>query len=195
MPSRVIRRSVAGLTSNRTSAGKARCFNALASFVNGVKWACIGSLFISLTCGFCHGSLSASNEIRLYNETESAPILAKQLNARSVEIRGEAIKTLGKLKYKEVEPKLIEMYNVQPEEVKRQIISAIADLKTDKALGFLYNAYDEADNWGTKRVILKALYEYSAMGRKTFDQLERKADSHTAILFAHTKHPLINQLN
>ena len=103
--------------------------------------------------------------------------------------------TLGKLKYKEVEPKLIEMYNVQPEEVKRQIISAIADLKTDKALGFLYNAYDEADNWGTKRVILKALYEYSAMGRKTFDQLERKADSHTAILFAHTKHPLINQLN
>ena len=97
-------------------------------------------------------------------------------------------------KYKEVEPKLIEMYNVQPEEVKRQIISAIADLKTDKALGFLYNAYDEADNWGTKRVILKALYEYSAMGRKTFDQLERKADSHTAILFAHTKHPLINQL-
>ena len=135
------------------------------------------------------------NEIRLYNETESAPILAKQLNARSVEIRGEAIKTLGKLKYKEVEPKLIEMYNVQPEEVKRQIISAIADLKTDKALGFLYNAYDEADTQGTKRVILKALYEYSAMGRKTFDQLERKADSHTAILFAHTKHPLINQLN
>ena len=29
------------------------------------------------------------------------------------------------------------MYNVQPEEVKRQIISAIADLKTDMALGFL----------------------------------------------------------
>lgn len=74
------------------------------------------------------------NEIRLYNETESAPTLAKQINARSVEIRSEAIKTLGKLKYKEVEPKLIEMYNVQPEEVKRQIITAIADLKTDKAL-------------------------------------------------------------
>lgn len=90
------------------------------------------------------------NEIRLYNETESAPTLAKQINARSVEIRNEAIKTLGKLKYKEVEPKLIEMYNVQPEEVKRQIITAIADLKTDKALGFLYNAYDDADNWGTK---------------------------------------------
>ena len=134
------------------------------------------------------------NEIRLYNETDSAPILAKQINARSTEIRGEAIRTLGKLKYKEIEPKLIEMYHVQPEEVKRQIISAVADLKTDKALGFLYNAYDEADNWGTKRIILKALYEYSAMGRKTFDQLERKADSHTAILFAHTKHPLINQL-
>lgn len=134
------------------------------------------------------------NEIRLYNEIDSAPILAKQINARSTEIRGEAIRTLGKLKYKEIEPKLIEMYHVQPEEVKRQIISAVADLKTDKALGFLYNAYDEADNWGTKRIILKALYEYSSMGRKTFDQLERKADSHTAILFAHTKHPLINQL-
>ena len=64
------------------------------------------------------------NEIRLYNETDSAPILAKQINARSTEIRGEAIRTLGKLKYKEIEPKLIEMYHVQPEEVKRQIISA-----------------------------------------------------------------------
>lgn len=134
------------------------------------------------------------NEIRLYNETDSAPILAKQLNARSAEIRGEAIKTLGKLKYKEIEPKLIEMYHVQPEEVKRNIILAIADLKTNKALGFLHNAYGDADNWATKRVILKALYEYSAMGRKTFEQLERKADAHTAILFAHTKHPLINQV-
>lgn len=134
------------------------------------------------------------NEIRLYNETDSAPILARQLNARSAEIRGEAIKTLGKLKYKEIEPKLIEMYHVQPEEVKRNIILAIADLKTNKALGFLHNAYGDADNWATKRVILKALYEYSAMGRKTFEQLERKADAHTAILFAHTKHPLINQI-
>lgn len=134
------------------------------------------------------------NEIRLYNETESAPILARQLNARSAEIRGEAIKTLGKLKYKEIEPKLIEMYHVQPEEVKRNIILAIADLKTNKSLGFLHDAYNDADNWATKRVILKALYEYSAMGRKTFEQLERKADAHTAILFAHTKHPLINQI-
>ena len=68
VPSRVIRRSVAGLTSNRTSAGKARCFNALASFVNGVKWACIGSLFISLTCGFCHGSLSARAPVQSSEE-------------------------------------------------------------------------------------------------------------------------------
>lgn len=135
------------------------------------------------------------NEIRLYNETESAPILARQINARSTEIRSEAIKTLGKLNYKEIEPKLIEMYHVQPEDVKRQIIKAIADLKTGKSLGFLYNAYDEADNWGTKRVILKALYDYSEMGRQAFEQLEKKADSHSAILFAHTKHPLINQLN
>lgn len=135
------------------------------------------------------------NEIRLYNETESAPILAKQVNARSMEIRGEAIRTLGKLKYKEIEPKLIEMYNVQPEEVKRNIISAIADMKTGKSLGFLYDAFNDADNWMTKRVILKALYEYGSMGRRTFDQLERKADSHTKILFAHTKHPLINELS
>ena len=62
------RRSVAGFTSNRTSAGKARCFSALASFVNGVKWACIGSLFISLTCGFCHGSLSARASVQSSEE-------------------------------------------------------------------------------------------------------------------------------
>lgn len=135
------------------------------------------------------------NEIRLYNEVESAPTLAKQINARSTEIREEAIHTLGELKYTEIEPKLTDMYNVQPEEVKRTIISAISDLSTGKAVGFLYNAYDESDNWMTKRYILKALYDYGTMGRKTFEQLERKADSHTHILFAHTKHPLINQLS
>ena len=37
------------------------------------------------------------NEIRLYNETESAPILAKQLNARSVEIRGDLEYGLNRL--------------------------------------------------------------------------------------------------
>ena len=55
-----MRRSVAGFTLKRTSAGRECCFRALASFVNGMKCACIGSLFISLTCGFCQGSLSAS---------------------------------------------------------------------------------------------------------------------------------------
>ena len=73
------------------------------------------------------------NEIRLYNETDSAPILAKQINARSTEIRGEAIRTLGKLKYKEIEPKLIEMYHVQPEEVKRQIKMCIRDRPFSRA--------------------------------------------------------------
>lgn len=135
------------------------------------------------------------NEIRLYNETDSSSILAKQINARSMDIRREAIHALGAMKCKEVEPKLIEMYSIQPEEVKRQIIMAISDIKSEKALGFLFNAYDEADNWTTKRTILKALYEYSDMGRKTFDQLEKKATPNTAILFAHTKHPLINQLS
>ncbi len=135
------------------------------------------------------------NEIRFYNEEESAPILAKQVNARSIEIREAAIRTLGVLKYKEIEPKLMEIYPIQPEEVKRSIIEAMADLKTGKPLGFLHSAYNESDNWMTKITILKVLYEYNGLGRKTFDQLERKADSDTQILFSHTKHPLINQQN
>ncbi|WP_455586172.1 HEAT repeat domain-containing protein [Bacteroides sp.] len=135
------------------------------------------------------------NEIRLYNETESAPILAKQINARSPEIRSEVIETLGYLKYKEIEPKLFEMYHTQPEEVKQTIITAISEMKTGKAVDFFTSAYEEADNWTTKRSILKALYEYSEAGRAMFDRLETRAGPQTAILFAHTRDPLINQIS
>lgn len=135
------------------------------------------------------------NEIRLYNETESAPILAKQINARSPEIRSEIIQTLGTLKYTEIEPKLFEMYNTQPEEVKQTIIAAIQNMKTGKAVDFLTTVYQEADNWTTKRSILKTLYEYNEASRNMFDALEAKANSHTAILFAHTRNPLINRIS
>lgn len=135
------------------------------------------------------------NEIKLYNETESAPTLAKQINARSPEIRREVILALGGLKYKEIEPKLLEMYNTQPEEVKQSIITAVSEMKTGNALDFFRNVYEEADNWTTKRSILKALYEYSDAGRRIFDELEAKAGSQTAILFAHTKNLLINQVS
>ena len=135
------------------------------------------------------------NEIRFYNETESAPILAKQINARSPEIRSEIIRALGTLKYKEIEPKLFEMYNTQPEDVKQNIIAAVLELGTGNAVDFLKNAYEEADNWSTKRSILKALYGYNEAGRQMFDVLETQANAHTAILFAHTKDLLINQLS
>lgn len=135
------------------------------------------------------------NEIKLYNETESAPTLAKQINARSPKIRREVILALGGLKYKEIEPKLLEIYNTQPEDVKQSIITAVSEMKTGNALNFFRNVYEEADNWTTKRSILKALYEYSDAGRRTFDELEAKAGSQTAILFAHTKNLLINQVS
>ena len=135
------------------------------------------------------------NEIRFYNETESAPILAKQINARSPEIRSEIIRALGTLKYKETEPKLFEMYNTQPEDVKQNIIAAVLELGTGNAVDFLKNAYEEADNWSTKRSILKALYGYNEAGRQMFNVLETQANAHTAILFAHTKDLLINQIS
>ena len=135
------------------------------------------------------------NEIRFYNETESAPILAKQINARSPEIRSEIIRALGTLKYKEIEPKLFEMYNTQPEDVKQNIIAAVLELGTGNAVDFLKNAYEEADNWSTKRSILKALYGYNEAGRQMFNVLETQANAHTAILFAHTKDLLINQIS
>ena len=135
------------------------------------------------------------NEIRFYNETESAPILAKQINARSPEIRSEIIRALGTLKYKEIEPKLFEMYNTQPEDVKQNIIAAVLELGTGNAVDFLKNAYEEADNWSTKRSILKALYGYNEAGRQMFVVLVTLANAHRAILFALTKVFLINQIS
>ena len=132
------------------------------------------------------------NEIRLYNETESAPVLAKQLNARSWSIRKESIRALGGLKYNEIEPRLFEMYSAQPEDIKQEIIAAISDMRTGEATEFFLTAYKDADNWNTRKALLKALYEYGDAGRKIFDELEAKADSLSKILFAHTRHPLIN---
>lgn len=132
------------------------------------------------------------NEIRLYNEVESCPALAKQLNTRSWNIRRESIRALGALKYDEVESKLIEMYKTQPEDIKQGIIEAIMQMHTENATAFFLDAYDEADNWNTRKALLKALYGYGSSGRKIFDELEEKADSATKILFLHTRHPLID---
>ena len=61
------------------------------------------------------------------------------------------------------------MYNTQPEDVKQNIIAAVLELGTGNAVDFLKNAYEEADNWSTKRSILKALYGYNEAGRQMFN--------------------------
>lgn len=81
-----------------------------------------------------------------YNETESAPILAKQINARSPEIRSEIIRALGTLNIKKSNLSYFEMYNTQPEDVKQNIIAAVLELGTGVTVDFLKNAYEEADN-------------------------------------------------
>ncbi|MDR0962129.1 MAG: HEAT repeat domain-containing protein [Mediterranea sp.] len=134
-------------------------------------------------------------EIRLSNSVEDLPTVAEYVTAHNPCIRGDAITTLGAMKYRESAPLFMEMYAMQPEEVKRAIVTALGEIPSEQSETFLYNTYNKEDNILIRLSILRALYSEPDVGRKLFGELERQAGKDTCILFLHVKNPLIIHIN
>jgi hypothetical protein len=133
-------------------------------------------------------------EIRFSDSREDIPTVTEYITSRNPRISAEAITTLGVMKYEAAAGTYMEIYAIQPEEVKRAIIDALRQLPSQANDTFLYNTYEKEDNVLTRLGILRALYSHQGKGQQLFAALEQAADSHTQILFQHVKNPLITHI-
>lgn len=133
------------------------------------------------------------SEIKLFDQRDNCPPLLEMINTKTWPLRNEIVRTLGGMDYIEAEPKLVEIYDVQPEYIKQNILTAVAGLQSGRGLGFLHEAFERADDQATKLRALTYIRDYGEQGRELFDQLDAMAEGPAAQLFAHVKHPLTNQ--
>lgn len=133
------------------------------------------------------------SEIKLFNQEDNCPPLLDMINTKTWTLRNEIVRTLGGMKYIPAEPKLVEIFDVQPEHIKQNILGAVAEMQTGQALGFMHEAFERADDLGTKLCALKNLYAYGESGRGLFMQLETLTTGPASQLFAHVKNPLTNR--
>jgi hypothetical protein len=110
------------------------------------------------------------------------------------EVRGHILRTLGKFKYLEMESELLATYNEEQEFVKRCIVVALMELGSGNpaVARFLKEKYEESRDINTSMTILNALYNYGALGRAAFEQLEEAAPKENTMRFMHIKDSLTN---
>lgn len=133
------------------------------------------------------------NEIKYLNLEENCDILRKMLNTQSLRLRNELIAVIGSLKCKKAEDKIIEIYHLQPENIKQTIVKSIYLIQSGNAEPFFKFAYETAENHKIKLLSLDKLYNYSEKGKLIFEDLRNKViNKNEKILFEHVECPFIN---
>lgn len=109
------------------------------------------------------------SEIKLFDQRDNCPPLLEMINTKTWTLRNEIVRTLGGMDYIEAEPKLVEIYDVQPEYIKQNILTAVAGLHSGRGLGFLHEAFERADDQATKLRALTYIRDYGEPGRELFE--------------------------
>lgn len=133
------------------------------------------------------------SEIKLFDQRENCEPLLGMLNTKTWTLRNEIVRTLGAMNYLEAEPRFVGIYEVQPEYIKQNILTAVTGLQTGAGLGFLHEAYEKADDMSTKLRALQCIYAYGPQGRELFGQLKLLTTGFAEQLFAHVENPLTNR--
>ena len=139
--------------------------------------------------------LFSIKEIELFNKREDAKRLFEYYkNSEDAEVRGMILRTLGKMKYTEMEEEIMQKYLEEGEFVRRCTIVALLELGTGnpKVVDFIRSQFDDVRDINTRMTMLNALYNYNEYGRNTFAQLENAAKEKDKMQFLHIKNPLTN---
>ncbi|PZR10339.1 MAG: hypothetical protein DI539_21300 [Flavobacterium psychrophilum] len=126
-----------------------------------------------------------------FNQQTSLKTIVKLLQHDDYKVRKEAIIAIGKMKGKEYEGKLIDIYYSQPLACQFAIVEAISFIDSGKSLKFLERLYETAGNPDLKRVTAEAIYFYGEEGRSLFDKLMKTEDVENKNILRHVQNPLI----
>ncbi len=132
-----------------------------------------------------------SKMIAHFDQRTSAPTLVELLVHEDHKVRKEAILALGRMRYTQVEPKLMEIYHYQPTMCQDAIIEAIAYLQTGRAFTFLRNSYESSTNSNSKMLVAEVLYLYGVKGKAYFEQKLKEEKGFDKMILLHVQNPLI----
>lgn len=129
--------------------------------------------------------------VAYFRQETSVSTVVEFLEYEDHAVRKEAILTLGKMHYREIEGRLINMYFTQPFVCQNAIIEAISYINSGKAIGFLKNAYAMSNNHEAKKLIAEVIYLYGKPGKALFDELYKREVGFDLLILQHVKNPLI----
>lgn len=102
-------------------------------------------------------------------------------------IRRSAFASMGISKFAEAEPVMEEVFDKQPEVLKRDILKALLSIDSGKAVTFISNICRSNVSADTKHMALYCLYRYGSTGRELFDRMESEADKKDKPMFEYVK--------
>lgn len=126
-----------------------------------------------------------------FNQKTAIGTLIELLDTQDHLLRMETILALGKMRVKDVEPRLINMFYTQPENCQDAIVEAISYINSGEALEFLKNAYYQANNSDSKKLIAEVIYLYGDHGKTLFEKFSAAENGFNLQILKHVKNPLI----
>lgn len=132
-----------------------------------------------------------SKMVAHFDQKNSAPTLEALLDHEDHNVRKEAVLALGRMKYAQVEPKLLEIYHYQPTICQDAIVETILYLQTGKAIDFLKHAYESVTNFKSKMLLAEVLLLYGNKGRNYFEQKLKEEEGFNKLILLHVQNPLI----
>jgi len=126
-----------------------------------------------------------------FNQQSALTTISTILQHKDYKVRKEAIIAIGKMKAKDQEVKLTDMYFSQPLVCQFAIVEAISFLNTGKSLNFLEEVYNSASNPDLKRLSAEAIYFYGEQGRELFNKLIISESNENKSILQHVENPLI----
>lgn len=127
-------------------------------------------------------------EVAYWGNDDEKKMMSRYFMTERRECRSAAINVVGLIHAEADEDRLIETYIQQPEDIRREILRCVLAMKSGRQLGFLYNCYVESSSRETRELALSCMYNYSAEGRRLFEEIRSKCSSEE-------EHTLLDQID
>ncbi|RAJ82053.1 HEAT repeat protein [Chitinophaga dinghuensis] len=126
-----------------------------------------------------------------YNQIAAVPAIIKLLDNRDHYLRGDAINALGKLRVKEAEDKLVQLYNTQPMFCQVEILKALGRTNSGKYVDFLRNEFTHATEFDLRKAAARSIARNSGRAREVMEELLATTTGQDLLILKHCMNPLI----
>jgi hypothetical protein len=126
-----------------------------------------------------------------YNQISAIPAVIKLLDTKDHYLRADAINCLGKLKFEEVEEKLIHMFSSQPLNCRLEILKAIGRINSGRYVDFLRQEFLHSTDFEIRKHAAKSLIKNKWAAKGLIDELIETATAENKLILKHSMNPLI----